>query len=600
MLNKQRLIRISINFIIFVVLFSVSNALAIHHKIPVGGKVSSSYSFSPYWTDFVEYWRQSEIWGKPSFIHYTTKKVVKEETVLPGDTLTIYYVIEATPNAKVGTYEFEVTYEFSKSKYGPSLYEKTLSFEIKIVPGTEPSPVAKFSGSPTNGPCPLSVYFTDESTGTIDSWYWDFGDGETSTEQNPTHTYNSTGYFTVSLTVTGPGGSDTETKEDYIHVTEVATPVADIKVNNSDDPITLYQNDTLTITVSLNNNGITNNADWWLAADTPFGLFFFTFDGWTDAWVPGYQSPLFYLDSFEVLNMPVSGLPAGTYTLYFGVDTVMDRNVTWDSVYYDTVEVNVIGYSYLLEKYAPVLKFSSGEGYYPTIVENMIDNSCIQIKENSTCLDLFCDEKGTDWDDEQLMSLKSTIIENLDFAVYGRILEKDGRIYLQYWFFYIYNDWKRDIQGVNNHEGDWEMIVVELNQDQTPLRVGYSQHRKIIPEIPLIRGGEVGNWEDLVGSQNIEDETHPVIYVARGSHASYPESGELSFEISGVEFVEVYHGDGLILRPSYYQLLNIEKGYHWSWIREDYRWGMHNDSPPSPVAQGDKWSDPGAWMDSLQ
>ena len=39
--------------------------------------------------------------------------------------------------------------------------------------------------------------------------------------------------------------------------------------------------------------------------------------------------------------MPVSGLPAGTYTLYFGVDTVMDGNVTWDSVYYDTVEVNV-------------------------------------------------------------------------------------------------------------------------------------------------------------------------------------------------------------------------------------------------------------------
>ena len=122
----------------------------------------------------------------------------------------------------------------------------------------------------------------------------------------------------------------------------IAIPVPDIKVNNSDGPITLYQNDTLTITVSLNNNGITEDADWWLAADTPFGLFFFTFDGWTDAWMPGYQSPLFYLDSFEVLNMPVSGLPAGTYTLYFGVDTVMDGNVTWDSVYYDTVEVNII------------------------------------------------------------------------------------------------------------------------------------------------------------------------------------------------------------------------------------------------------------------
>ena len=52
-------------------------------------------------------------------------------------------------------------------------------------------------------------------------------------------------------------------------------PIPDIKVNGSDGPITLDQNDTLTITVSLNNNGITDNADWWLAADTPFGLYFY-------------------------------------------------------------------------------------------------------------------------------------------------------------------------------------------------------------------------------------------------------------------------------------------------------------------------------------
>ncbi|RKY44130.1 MAG: hypothetical protein DRP81_05995 [Candidatus Omnitrophota bacterium] len=119
-------------------------------------------------------------------------------------------------------------------------------------------------------------------------------------------------------------------------------PLCDIKVNDSDGPITLYQSDTLTVTVALDNNSQTENADWWLAADTPFGLFFFTFDGWTDAWLPGYQGSLSYLDSFEVFNMPVSGLPAGTYTLYFGVDTVMDGNVTWDSAYYDSVEINVV------------------------------------------------------------------------------------------------------------------------------------------------------------------------------------------------------------------------------------------------------------------
>jgi len=119
-------------------------------------------------------------------------------------------------------------------------------------------------------------------------------------------------------------------------------PIPDIKVNGSDGPITLGQSDILTVSVLLDNNDITENADWWLAADTPFGLYFYTFDGWTTDWVPAYQGHLFYLDSFEVLkNMPVSRLPAGTYTLYFGVDTVMDGNVTWDSGYYDTVVVNI-------------------------------------------------------------------------------------------------------------------------------------------------------------------------------------------------------------------------------------------------------------------
>jgi len=81
-----------------------------------------------------------------------------------------------------------------------------------------PPPNAAFSGSPTSGCAPLSVNFTDESTGSITSWSWTFGDGGTSTAQNPSHTYNSGGNYTVALTVTGPGGSDTETKTNYITV----------------------------------------------------------------------------------------------------------------------------------------------------------------------------------------------------------------------------------------------------------------------------------------------------------------------------------------------------------------------------------------------
>ena len=81
-------------------------------------------------------------------------------------------------------------------------------------------PTAAFSGSPTSG-CPtLTVNFTDQSTGDITSWSWDFGDGSTSTAQNPSHDYTAPGTYTVSLTVTGPGGSDTNTKTNYITVTD--------------------------------------------------------------------------------------------------------------------------------------------------------------------------------------------------------------------------------------------------------------------------------------------------------------------------------------------------------------------------------------------
>jgi len=82
------------------------------------------------------------------------------------------------------------------------------------------APTADFTADPISGPIPLGVDFTDQSTGDITSWQWDFGDGSTSTEQDPSHTYTDSGIYTVSLTATGPGGSDTETKTDFITVFE--------------------------------------------------------------------------------------------------------------------------------------------------------------------------------------------------------------------------------------------------------------------------------------------------------------------------------------------------------------------------------------------
>ncbi|MFH1894234.1 MAG: S8 family serine peptidase [Candidatus Zixiibacteriota bacterium] len=91
---------------------------------------------------------------------------------------------------------------------------------------TPTPPVANFSGSPTSGTVPLTVNFTDLSTGSVTSWSWTFGDGGTSTAQNPSHQYTSANTYTVSLTVTGPGGSDGETKTNYITVNPCVTPTA--------------------------------------------------------------------------------------------------------------------------------------------------------------------------------------------------------------------------------------------------------------------------------------------------------------------------------------------------------------------------------------
>jgi hypothetical protein len=130
----------------------------------------------------------------------------------------------------------------------------------------------------------------------------------------------------------------------YYYISSSITSIAaDIKANGSDSSVTVFPQDTLSITVALDNAGSTDNADWWLAVNTtPSGLSFFTFSGWTHTLQPAYQGPLFHLLSFEVVRMPASVLPAGTYTFYFGVDTVMDGKITMGNAYYDSVQVNVV------------------------------------------------------------------------------------------------------------------------------------------------------------------------------------------------------------------------------------------------------------------
>jgi len=102
--------------------------------------------------------------------------------------------------------------ENSSASSRPSL---TISYEAGL-----DKPTADFSFSPAYPRPGEEVLFRDDSTGEPTSWQWDFGDGQTSQEENPSHTYTTSGSKTVTLVVTNASGSDSVAKE-----VRVGTPV---------------------------------------------------------------------------------------------------------------------------------------------------------------------------------------------------------------------------------------------------------------------------------------------------------------------------------------------------------------------------------------
>ncbi len=103
----------------------------------------------------------------------------------------------------------------------------------------EVAPKAEFSASPLPARIDTPVQFTDRSapgTAPITQWLWNFGDGGTSTLQNPSHTYTTTGAFTVTLTVTTAHGTDTRTKLGYMAVVK-KPPLADFAASPVDPTV---------------------------------------------------------------------------------------------------------------------------------------------------------------------------------------------------------------------------------------------------------------------------------------------------------------------------------------------------------------------------
>jgi len=111
----------------------------------------------------------------------------------------------------------------------PDINRKNNSLAIAVTvagSGQGRMPVANFTANTTSGVAPLTIAFTDTSKD-AESWSWNFGDGATSTEQNPIHTYTAPGTYTVNLTVTNVAGSDSASG-----IITVKTPVGSIAVTS--------------------------------------------------------------------------------------------------------------------------------------------------------------------------------------------------------------------------------------------------------------------------------------------------------------------------------------------------------------------------------
>jgi MYXO-CTERM domain-containing protein len=118
----------------------------------------------------------------------------------------------STEQSPVHTYQTPGTYSASLEVNGGVATAGPVEITIHV------APVVEFQAIGTAGDPPLSVEFVNQSSGSIFAFSWNFGDGGSSTENSPTHVYNSDGRYDVTLTATGVAGPISTTKEDFVIV----------------------------------------------------------------------------------------------------------------------------------------------------------------------------------------------------------------------------------------------------------------------------------------------------------------------------------------------------------------------------------------------
>jgi hypothetical protein len=161
---------------------------------------------------------------------------------------------------------------------------------------------------------------------------------------------------------------------------------------------------------------------------------------------------------------------------------------------------------------------------------------------------------------------------------YGSVArEGDGTVWLQYWFFYYYND--KTYFGHGAHEGDWEMIQLRLGAGMAavPTAATYAQHGS----------ARALRWSDL-DRRNADGHPVPVVFVARGSHASFARAGrhDLIWPLPP----DYADGRGARVRPRLEIIGDAAPG----WAGWPGFWGSSGTSPRGPVTKR-QWADPGGF-----
>ena len=266
----------------------------------------------------------------------------------------------------------------------------------------------------------------------------------------------------------------------------------------------------------------------------------------------------------------------------------------------------------LAERYSPIVVIrdqsiacEEGEPYLPAVVETVLEQPDVVLRGPAgealpapTAADLagkgdgwYLDLPGNplspecdyeDWFNERSPQYPPTV-----YARIGTDPDHPGMLALQYWFWWVYNDWN------DRHEGDWEMVQLLFEADSPeqalqsgPVSTAFAQHE----------GSETAEWAD---PKLLRVDDHLVVYPAQGSHAAYYTQAHWFGKSAAAGFgCDNTRAEGVEVRPEVV-LLPDEPSGDFAWLDFTGRWGQKapsfNNGPTGPNTKT-QWTHPVTWQ----